>query len=140
MNRIGFDTRLEYAWAAGLFDGEGSVCFTNPKDRPNPRIYLSLSMTCEESVRKFHEIVEVGTIIYRDDYIEKGYKPQWRWSVESSPKVAEFAKRLGPYLVTKQDKFNEALEHWHNNFNPENSGNWKNILARVKEEMPHVIN
>lgn len=129
----------EYAWAAGLFDGEGSVMFTNPKDRPNPRISLALSMTCEKSVRRFHEIVGIGTVRNITHWVEKGYKPQWRWSVESSPKIPIFIQKLGPYLVTKKDKFNEALAHWHENFDPKKSGTWKNILANVKEEMPHAI-
>ncbi len=137
---LGFDD-TDYAWAAGLFDGEGSVVISNPKDRPNPRIHLTVSMTCKKTIDRFHSIFPQGNIFYKypKDYQEKGYLPQWRWSVESAPKVVEVIKKLAPYLVTKQDKINDALEHWHSTFDPEKSRNWKNVLASVKEEMPYAI-
>jgi len=94
VDKIGFD--IDYAWAAGLFDGEGSITITNPKDRPNPRIYLTLSMTCEKSVRQFHKIVGVGTVTERFEGVIKGYKPQWRWSTESSPKSCNFRQKTRP--------------------------------------------
>jgi len=129
----------DYAWAAGLFDGEGSVCYTNPKDRPNPRIHLTMSMTDRKAVEKFYSIVEVGNINILRHYEKQGYQRQYRWHSEKALDVAHVIKYLGPYLVTKKPVMNKALRNWHRNFNANKSKNWKFILAKVKEKMPNVI-
>lgn len=46
----------EVDWAAGLFEGEGSVTVCGGRRR------LQMKMTMEESVRRFHVAVGVGTV------------------------------------------------------------------------------
>ena len=131
--------KTDIAWAAGLFDGEGSVIYTNPKDRPNPRIQLTLSMTDKNAVEKFQAIVGTGSIITFHYNKEKGYLRQWKWSVEKGTDVAKTIKLLGPYLVTKKPAINKALGNWHRKFNVDKSRNWKFLLAKTKEIMPNDI-
>src|ERR1044072_1908707 len=111
-------TELEYAWVAGIIDGEGSIITSNPKDRPNPRIEITVSMTHEGTIRKLLEVMQVGTIIELKHYKEKGYKTQWRWKVESHEDSAIVIKLIGKYLVTKKEDVNKALLNWHEKFAP----------------------
>src|SRR5207245_5183125 len=46
----------DIAWAAGLFEGEGSIT------QSGGRVRLSLKMTDEESVRRFAKIIQRGTV------------------------------------------------------------------------------
>ena len=132
-------TELEYAWVAGIIDGEGSIITSNPKDRPNPRIEITVSMTHEGTIRKLLEVMQVGTIIELKHYKEKGYKTQWRWKVESHEDSAIVIKLIGKYLVTKKEDVNKALLNWHEKFDPSKSRSWKNILATTKERMPLYV-
>ena len=47
---------MEIAWAAGLFDGEGSATVCRRRSR------LAVKMADEESVRRFHAAVGVGKV------------------------------------------------------------------------------
>ena len=69
-------------WAVGIFEGEGSID-TKVERRPNDRIYryprLQLSMTDEDTVRRFVDVVG-GTV--RGPYPNgEGHKQVWRWVV-----------------------------------------------------------
>lgn len=73
---------LDMAWAAGLFEGEGSA-YIRGGGRTSERIYLSLEihMTDEDVVRRFGEVVGFGTV--RGPYTSGGsdqFKPRWKWA------------------------------------------------------------
>jgi len=56
-------TQTDIAWAAGLFDGEGSISahFIGPR----LVLRLALSMTSKRAVDRFYEIIHEGTIHQR---------------------------------------------------------------------------
>ncbi len=139
MTKKEIDRELQFAWVAGIIDGEGSIITSNPKDRPNPRIEITVSMTHEETIRRLLEILEVGTVIELSHYVEKGYKKQYRWKVESHEDTAIVFTKIGRYLVTKKEDANKALKNWHDKFDPNKSRTWKKILATVKERMPLCV-
>jgi hypothetical protein len=59
---------LNLAWAAGLFDGEGSVTYKKYKEKKRNgtyncwRIAMEVSMTDEPTIRVLHDILKVGTV------------------------------------------------------------------------------
>lgn len=54
---VDIEARLHPAWAAGLFDGEGSVSLTG-----DDRLLLQLKMTDEVTVRRFCDAVGFGKV------------------------------------------------------------------------------
>lgn len=73
----------DYAWAAGLFEGEGTIYLAKKKSGNSPM--LSLSSTDRDVVRRFHRILGVGRI---DGPYQVGEnKPYWMWCVSSYAKV-----------------------------------------------------
>lgn len=99
----------DFAWAAGLFEGEGCITIMKTKGRVKKdgtggeRIYryprLTMSLTDEDVLRRFGAIAG-GTI--RGPYHKNPkYKPIWYWQVggEAAKKTAEF---LLPYLGTRR--------------------------------------
>ena len=65
-------SREELAWAAGLFEGEGSII---PVGKA---VSLSLTMCDEEVVKRFNAIFGVGQIRPRKK-LAKHYKTPWEW-------------------------------------------------------------
>jgi hypothetical protein len=56
-------TDSEIAWAAGLFEGEGSCYGTVRSDRYNTRrIRMNLRMTDQDVVERFAKVVGVGSV------------------------------------------------------------------------------
>jgi hypothetical protein len=75
-------SRENLAWAAGIFEGEGSI-FVHPVKKNS--VYLKISMTDEDVLRKFHAIVGLGTIC--GPYRRLDYKPQWQWACAGGKQV-----------------------------------------------------
>jgi hypothetical protein len=90
-------------WAAGLFEGEGSFFVVHPVDHKggHPYTYARavLTMTDEDEVRAFHEIVGVGTV--SNVSIENhptSKKPQFRWQAATYASVKHVILLLEPWL------------------------------------------
>jgi len=94
---------LNYAWGAGLLEGEG--CFSIHK-RSNRRNSYDCAIHCEMSdedvVRKLRTVMGVGTVNLRlnksgrrSDSIRK---PTWIWSVQNKTDVLEVLLRVMPFL------------------------------------------
>jgi hypothetical protein len=92
--------REEFAWAAGLFEGEGSITLA-----PRPR--LQMKMADEDVVRRFAEIIGVGKVYgpYGPyDYeppkrLQK--KPTWMWVCEGR-RASEALEALRPWLSARR--------------------------------------
>ena len=72
---------IDFAWAAGLFEGEGSFTLMGKTVRSG-RFYLELQITStdEDVIRKFHRVIGVGNVY--GPYEHGGpRKPCWRWAV-----------------------------------------------------------
>lgn len=85
----------DIAWAAGLFEGEGSMY--PYRDSKTGRLYprLDLASTDEDVVRRFSRIVD-GRAVYGP--IQRGEKkPFWRWQATGGPAKKALAL-FAPYL------------------------------------------
>lgn len=82
-------SRENLAWAAGLFEGEGSIT----RHRRN-ETYLVLSMSDEDVVRRFCDIIGHGRVY--GPYYRENSKPMWRWQCSGSKNnIAIIAALLG---------------------------------------------
>lgn len=76
----------ELSWAAGLFDGEGSIAKIRHGTGP-PRLYLAMASNAvapHSAPVRFHRVVGVGSI-RGPRYLTDGWSrlPQWRWEATS---------------------------------------------------------
>ena len=88
-----------WAWAAGLFEGEGSITYPGKQLGPGRRVRLQLKMTDEDVVRRFQQVV--GGIVYgpykylhKDGHIRKA---AWMWTSDGVD-AAELLRRWWPWL------------------------------------------
>ena len=100
-------SRENLAWAAGLFEGEGSISI-----KPQTA-QLQLAMTDEDVVRKFHSIVGMGHVY--DPYVDRRVwptprKPIWRWTVGGSRKCQALLAAFWCFLGNRRRaKAEEAI-------------------------------
>lgn len=102
-----YDSDVDAAWAAGLFEGEGSISHFPRKDRASTVRAMRITMTDEDVVRRFHQLVEVGTLTDGPAF-EEGHKHRWIWYVQRWADLEELLLRLLPYFGTRRRK--KALE------------------------------
>lgn len=106
MTRGFTDADPAVAWAAGLFEGEGS-CSISRRNR-QPRV--ELAMTDRDAVERFAEIVGCGNVRF---YAGVGprRKDTWRWSVQGADDVVRVIGMLWPLLgERRRERATEVLE------------------------------
>ena len=104
---------IDIAWAAGLFEGEGTIFFhTNSK-----RYRLGLKMTDEDVVEKFFNIFKVGklygTYTPKDKKLNgENRKDFWIWQCWDQSDIHAVLKLLLPYFGKRRSvKTIEALSY-----------------------------
>jgi hypothetical protein len=103
----GLPRREELAWAAGFFDGEGSV--SKYTTRRGDKEYTYLQMNCPQVERevldRFLAAVGVG-VVYGpygfQKYAPPGsvWKPHWMWNARGFEQVQQVIATLWPWLGT----------------------------------------
>lgn len=88
------------AWAAGLFEGEGT--FTRSRANGRYRLAAALAMNDEEVVRHFHRVLGFGRV-YRISppswqHDGKRNPVQWRWQTGKEHEFRRLVDLLDPYL------------------------------------------
>lgn len=96
-------------WAAGLFEGEGSLT-TKPAPEAEPGTRggwaMQLSSTDEDVVRRFASIVGCGTVY--GPYTNKGrhaqgrWRPYWKWACQARDQVYGLLAKLYPFLGSRR--------------------------------------
>lgn len=108
---------IELAWAAGLFDGEGSaIIASSPGEPPRPRLQIGQSgqeARAPMVLSRFHAAVGMLGLIHGPN-IYDGYK-QWRWVWQTS-RVAHavaVAEMILPYVCdVKHEQISNVLDVW----------------------------
>lgn len=95
---------IELAWAAGLFEGEGSI---SSEKKRRGGITLALAMTDEDVVRRFHEAVGRGTV--NGPHLRSGQKPQWTWRCSTLEAVEVLALLAPLFGIRRAAKADEVL-------------------------------
>lgn len=100
------------SWAAGLFEGEGSIYIDDSDARHRSgktRIGMSLSSTDEDVIERFRQVVGCGRV-YGPYHAKKGTKVYWAWHLRDADEIAQLFKLLGPELgVRRRQTFREVL-------------------------------
>jgi hypothetical protein len=94
----------DLAWAAGLFEGEG--CFSLHHKGRTARALLS--MTDEDVVRRFHDIVGFGTVIQKTG-LKPPNLPQWRWAANSRHEFERTVDLFTPWLGERRLRKAQAI-------------------------------
>src|SRR5512146_890011 len=95
----------DIAWAAGLFEGEGTLFLTGQTGSP----CAALSMTDEDVVRRFARIIGSGKVSKVIDPRPQ-CKPIWSWRLGTKVDIGALIKLLYPYLGQRRKaKADEVL-------------------------------
>lgn len=102
-------SRESLAWAAGLFEGEGSIITARNQ------FTVRMGMTDKDVVDRMHQTIGLGTI--RGPYINtSGHnkKPMYFWCVNSSPQSYAVLVAMWPWLgERRRQRAAEAIRMFH---------------------------
>lgn len=108
-------SRADIAWAAGLFEGEGSFTYgTSPHGYR--RAVAELGMTDRDPVLAFWSIVGVGNVTthHKPSAKKRNDKPIHLWKTASFEGVQHTAAILWPWLHSRRrDKISYLLTSYH---------------------------
>jgi len=97
----------EIAWAAGLFEGEGSIGASRNRKKKTQTPLLQLSMTDGDTVQRFASILGLGRT-YRPYDRGLNCKPSYTWRLTSFEKAQAVIAMFWPWLGVRRKK--RALE------------------------------
>lgn len=103
---------IDFAWAAGLFEGEGHIAHrVYHTRRPHETIRaLVLNMTDEDIVKRFHAIVGAGSVRFVKRQ-KVGWNDIWSWKCTAWVDLEPLLERLLPYLGERRaQKARELLQ------------------------------
>lgn len=100
------------AWAAGFWDGEGSVYLSGALDRarryPQARINQAGATGVPEVLIRFQKAVGLGAI--SGPYLKDGCEPLYRWILSNAVEIRHLATALDLWLGgVKRGQFREVL-------------------------------
>lgn len=85
------------AWAAGLFEGEGSITHTRNSGRQSRQRWLTLSMTDGDVVRRFARVVACGTVKLHERTNPR-WEPIYKWTCSRWADTERVLRAFLPYL------------------------------------------
>lgn len=97
------------AWAAGLFDGEGSIGMQSEK---RSRLRCELGMNDQDMVERFYRIVGVGKIFMKKSTsrVSGTTNPHWCWIAYRDYEIEQVFLIIGPYLSSRRKgRFEELI-------------------------------
>ena len=99
-------------WAAGLYEGEGSLCVYREKYWK-----LAIKMTDEDVVRDVHRSLGVGTVSgpHHSPSTPGHYKDSYTWNVYKKDDIFKVVCEFYPYMgERRRAKFDEFLTTYGN--------------------------
>lgn len=105
-------TRVEIAWAAGLFEGEGTITHTTARNNTTGKAHrLSLESADLDVLERFVRVVGVGEAKLVRRTPRPGRKPTWVWKVDGRRRCEPVLRLLLPHLGRRRaERAREALE------------------------------
>ena len=111
------DEEAELAYAAGLFEGEGTLVKMGSNRRGGARWMASISMVNLEPLQRFKDAVKLGLIYgpygYRNDAKRKRkhHREYWRWHLHYKAGILELYPKLEKWLsAERKKKFEQAIK------------------------------
>jgi hypothetical protein len=96
---------LGVAWAAGIFEGEGTCGVSSRWGQA----HVSITSTDKDVADKFMNIVGVGSVYLRKDHRKDTYKPAYKWAVQSAEDVISVLELLMPFLCERRTEQTTAV-------------------------------
>lgn len=98
-------------WAAGLYEGEGSLCY----DKNNDAYKMALEMTDYDTVYNFFITVNCGTLVERkkNPKLPEHYKPLYRWYLYKKNIIFNLGRSMYPYLGARRQEKIREFESWY---------------------------
>jgi hypothetical protein len=91
-------TPAEIGWAAGLFEGEGSICIFETKHNVLPQIRLAITMTDRDVLVEFCRVVECGRVGPERRYGREHHKPSYVWQIGNRADVERILLAFLPWF------------------------------------------
>ena len=95
-------SNVDAAWAAGVYEGEGSLVYNK---RTRATYNLTIKMTDLDVLNKFQSIFNVGSIkpVLSPHQLSKPHwKPAWVFSVCNKRDITHVLEAILPYLCTRR--------------------------------------
>lgn len=105
-------TESEMAWAAGLFEGEGSIEVNHPP-RSRSGVRLHLNTTDLDVLEKFAAVVRCGSIreVTAPSIVRPHWKTCWSWRISTKDDCRRLLNAWLPYLGARRTaRAQEALQ------------------------------
>jgi hypothetical protein len=127
-------TKEDCAYAAGFFDGEGTVFIAEDRGRKEARgpIYNMHVTACQVDPDPIHWLQHRwgGTIVRRS--ARANTRPCWIWNCFAREALA-FLRDVRPYLMVKADEADVAIEFQEGRFQPGQRGLSDEDRARQRQ-------
>lgn len=98
------DAGREFAWAVGLFEGEGSCGVMNRKKVSElgrcPHFRMSLGMSDRDVIRRLHSAMGCGRM--EGPVIRPRSKPMWIWVCTRRADIERLLPMMRPYLGVRR--------------------------------------
>lgn len=110
--------RIGLAWAAGLYEGEGTVgCYIQNKEKwnrsPQCSIKLAIIMTDPDILTEFSDVVNIGSV--RGPFKGNGFgkKDLYRYNLSTFEHVQYVIAMLWPHLsVRRRQQYRNAVDKY----------------------------
>ncbi len=99
-------------WAAGLFEGEGTLY-----RRRNGRWHIRIAMADLDVLESFHEVIDAGHLTgpYHPPSRKSHWKSMWHWESGKKKDVLEVVEKMLPYLGHRRGQLaRTCLKEWGN--------------------------
>jgi len=100
-------TESEIAYAAGFFDGEGSVVRYPQRNHKSFKVHVAIYQSSLPVLEWF--VQTFGGIVHLHNYNAGRTKDHWRWNLHGY-KALEFLRIIRPYLRVKGEHVDEILQ------------------------------
>ena len=95
--------RTQWAWLAGLIDGEGCISIQKKSDRGQERYRFSLiiEMSHQGTLERAYKIAQAGALYPRPIKDKEHHKPTYCWRISEGP-ARRVLINVMPWLITKR--------------------------------------
>ncbi|MGH7410270.1 MAG: hypothetical protein ACREJ6_04310 [Candidatus Methylomirabilis sp.] len=135
-------SRVDLAYAAGFFDGEGSISILKAREgQRGPKICISASQTRPRVIKWLQELFGCGSVHHYPVETRpigrtgKPIRPLWLWSV-SGDKAVEIIILLKPFMRVKHNEVTLIMEFLSEYEMHRRVGNThEQVVAAFKQEL-----
>lgn len=128
-------SEAETAWAAGIFEGEGTICPKRGKGNDH-RYWAAVIMTDQDVLERYAAIIGLGRLYGPYQPTNPKAQPIWRWMTTKNAEIGQLHELIGPWLRSRRSSaFLNAIADI--NANPATTAHYlklsSDLHARIRE-------